>query len=105
MKTPWWIELYFDTALDTGIDPFSVMDLFRLESTNYSLLFSPQSIITDHFSRADPVGGWEHLERIEIRGFLTNTVQSGIVTFRIPAGLRDNLGNRSSEDFRISLLK
>ena len=105
VKTPWWIELYFDTARDTNIDIFSVMDLFRLESTNNALVFSPQSIITENFTRPDPRAGWEHYYRVEIRGVLTNTVQSGIVTFRIPAGLKDKQGNRSSEDFRISLLK
>jgi len=100
-----WIELYFEIAPDTDIDPFSVMDLFRVEATNQALIFSPRSIRTENFTLASPREGWENLRRIEIRGFLTNTVHSGIVTFRISPGLRDKLGNRSAVDFRVSLLK
>jgi len=81
------------------------MDLFRVEVTNQALLFSPRSIVTEGFTLADPREGWENLRRFEIRGFLTNTVHSGVVTFRIPPGLRDKLGNRSTVDFRVSLLK
>ena len=104
-QTPAWIELYFETAGGTEIDIFSLMDLFRVESTNQALTFSPRSVLTENFSWADPEDGWENLQRIEIRGFLTNTVHNGIVTFHIPAGLRDKRGNRSTTDFRISLLK
>ena len=100
-----WVELYFETAPDTEIDLFSVMDLFRLESTNQALTFSPRSVSCDDFTWASPKEGWEEFQRVEVRGFMTNTVYSGIVTFRIPAGLADKRGNRSDEDFRISLLK
>jgi len=104
VKTPWWIELYFDIARDTSIDLFSVMELFSLKTTNNALIFSPQ-IVTGDFTREDPSIGWEHFQRIEIRGLLTNTVQSGVVTFQISSGLKDKRGNRNSENFRISLLK
>ena len=104
-QTAAWIELYFETALETEIDLFSVMDLFRLESTNQALAFSPRNVIRNDFTWAAPREGWEEFQRVEIRGFITNTAQSGIVTFRIPAGLTDKRGNRSDEDFRISLLK
>jgi len=104
-KTDSWIELYFEVAPDTEIDPFSVMDLFRVESTNQALSFSPRSVRTDNFTWSSPAPDWENFQRLEIRGFLTNTVHSGIVTFRIPSGLSDRCGNRSSADFRISLLK
>jgi len=104
-ETPAWIELYFQAAPDTEIDLFSLMDLFRVESTNQALVFSPRSIRATDFTIADPKEGWENLQRFEIRGLLTNTVHSGIVTFRIPPGLRDRRGNRSDVDFRISLLK
>ena len=104
-QTPAWIELYFETSTGTEIDPFSVMDLFRVESTNQALVFSPRSIRTGDFTLEDPRPGWENLSRFEIRGFLTNMVRSGIVTFRIPPGLMDKRGNRSTVDFRISLLK
>ena len=104
-STDSWIELYFETGPDTEPDPFSVMDLFRVESTNQALTFSPRSIRTDGFTLASAAPGWENFRRLEIRGVLTNTVHSGIVTFRIPPGLRDRRGNKSSADFRISLLK
>lgn len=103
--TPAWIELYFETAPGAEIDLFSVMDLFRVECTNQALVFSPRSIRTADFSLADSRDGWEKLRRIEIRGFLTNTVNSGVVTFRVAPGLRDSRGNSSAVDFRISLLK
>ena len=104
-QIPSWIELYFEAAPDTEIDTFSVMDLFRVESTNQALVFSPRSIRTENFTLSSPGEGWENLRRLEIRGVLTNTVHSGLVTFRIPPGLRDKRGNRSAVDFRISLLK
>jgi len=104
-KTPSWAELYFECAEGTEIDLFSVMDLFRLESTNQALVFSPRSVIRNDYTWDLPAEGWEKYHRIEVRGFITNTVQSGIVTFRIPPGLADKRGNRSDEDFRISLLK
>ena len=104
-KIPSWIELYFETAHETEIDLFSVMDLFRVESTNQALTFSPRTVVTEGFTWAAPKEGWENFRRIEIRGILTNTVHSGVVTFRIPSGLMDKRGNRSAEDFRISLLK
>ena len=104
-KTSSWIELYFEIAPDTDIDLFSVMDLFRVEPTNQALDFSPRSIRVEDFSLTDPRSGWETFRRVEIRGVLTNSVHSGLVTFRIPPGLRDKRGNRSAADFRISLLK
>ena len=104
-QTPAWIELYFETAAGTEIDHFSLMDLFRVESTNNALSFSPRSLKTSDFTITDPVEGWEDLHRIEIRGILVNSVNSGVVTFRIPPGLRDKRGNRSALDFRISFLK
>ena len=104
-QIPSWIELYFETAQETEIDTFSVMDLFRVESTNQALVFSPRSIRTEDFTRPSPREGWEDLRRLEIRGVITNTVHSGVVTFRIPPGLRDKRGNRSTVDFRVSLLK
>lgn len=117
-QTPAWIELYFETAPEsaaetnnqyspsgTEIDLFSIMDLFRVESTNQSLVFSPRSVKTNGFTLAAPSEGWETYQRIEIQGLLTNTVHSGIVTFRVPPGLRDKRGNISDVDFRVSLLK
>ena len=104
-QTAAWIELYFETAPDTEIDTFSLMDLFRVEASNQALEFSPRSIRATSFTIDAPREGWEHLQRFEVRGFLTNTVHNGVVTFRIPPGIRDKRGNRSDVDFRISLLK
>lgn len=105
VSVPVWIELYFETAPDTEIDPFSLMDLFSVEPINNALKFSPRSISADSFSCASPREGWEDFQRLEIRGFLSNLVQSGIVRFCIAAGLADKRGNRNSQEFRISLLK
>ena len=105
VATSSWIELYFETAPGAEIDLFSVMDLFRVETTNQALHFSPRSISIDDLIWPSAKDGWEKYYRVEIRGLLTNTVQSGVVTFRIPSGLKDTRGNRSISDFRISLLK
>ncbi|MDR1618829.1 MAG: Ig-like domain-containing protein [Treponema sp.] len=102
---PLWIELYFDTAEGAKADPLSVMALFRVETTNNVLFFSPRSVETENFTFAEPAAGWETCDRVEIRGLLTNTVDSGVVSFIVGAGLEDSLGNKSGELFRISLLK
>ncbi|MDR2258085.1 MAG: Ig-like domain-containing protein [Treponema sp.] len=102
---PAWIELYFDTAPGADIDVFSVMDLFRIESTNNVFTFSPQSIEGENFSFPDPRPGWESYRRLEIRGKLTNTINAGVVSFCLDPGLGDTLGNQNENPFRISLLK
>jgi|GEM_PF-641675 len=104
-QTSAWIELYFETAPDTEIDTFSLMDMLRVEATNQALEFLPGSIRARDFTIAAPREGWEDLQRFEIRGSLINKAHTGIVTFRIPPGLKDKRGNRSDVDFRISLSK
>jgi hypothetical protein len=105
VEVPLWIELYFDTAEDAKVDPFSVMTLFRVETTNNVLTFSPRNLKAENFTLAEPRAGWESCDRVEIEGFLTNTVNSGVVSFIVGEGLSDSLGNRSEELFRISLSK
>jgi hypothetical protein len=105
VATPIWIELYFDTVPSAAVDLFSVMELFRVDTSNNSLSFSPRSIRDDDFSFPVPWAGWEDYKRVEIRGFLTNTVNPGVVTFQIGEGLCDTLGNRNEKAFRIPLLK
>ncbi|MDR0601770.1 MAG: Ig-like domain-containing protein [Treponema sp.] len=100
-----WIELYFDTAEGTSIDLLSLMELFRVETSNGALSFSPRDVRRDDFSEAEPHPGWEQYERVEIRGVLVNTTRGGIVNFIIGAGQKDSLGNRSEKAFSISLLK
>lgn len=102
---PAWIELYFDAAPGAEIDVFSVMDLFRIETTNSVFSFSPQSVRADNFSLPDPRPGWESFRRLEIRGKLTNTLNAGVVSFCLDPGLADTLGNQNPRAFRISLLK
>ena len=100
-----WIELYFTVAHGASIDRFSLMELFRIETSNNVLTFSPRQIKTGGFSAAEPQTGWENFERIEIAGILTNSTNFGIVNFQISPGLMDSLGNKSEKQFRISLVK
>ncbi|AEF82200.1 Ig-like domain-containing protein [Leadbettera azotonutricia] len=102
---PVWIELYFETAMDTEINTFSLMELFKVESTNNAVSFSPRNIKNKDFALPDAVPGWENHCRIEMEGLMTNTVNSGVVSFYIRAGLEDLKGNKSPEIHKISLLK
>ncbi|MDR1899256.1 MAG: Ig-like domain-containing protein [Treponema sp.] len=104
-EVPLWIELYFDTAEGARVDPFSVMALFRVETSNNVLSFSSRSLRTEDFTIAEPRAGWESCDRVEIRGFLINTINSGVVSFIVDSGLGDSLGNKSGELFRVSVLK
>jgi hypothetical protein len=104
-ETPVWIELYFDTGPDTSINLYSLMDLFRVEVTGNALYFSPQSVRNSDFSLEEKREVWEAYERVEIRGLLTNKINSGVVTFKIGAGLEDERGNSNNNAFMISLLK
>ncbi|MCL2440264.1 MAG: Ig-like domain-containing protein [Treponema sp.] len=100
-----WIELYFTTALDAEIDIFSLMELFRIETSNNVISFSPRQIKVSGFSAADPQDGLDNLLRIEISGILVNSTNFGIVNFIILPGLRDNLGNINNKQIRLPLIK
>jgi hypothetical protein len=100
-----WIELYFNTARGASIDIFSVMELFRIETSNNVLTFSPRRIKAENFTIPKPSSGWEDFERVEITGILTNSVYFGIVNFQIGSGLKDSLGNKNEKLFRISTIK
>jgi hypothetical protein len=102
---PEWIELYFDCAENARPDLFSIMELFSVNSSNNATAFSARSIRDSDFSILIPQKEWESFQRVEIRGLLTNTINSGIVNFQLNAGLKDSLGNKSEKQFRISLLK
>jgi hypothetical protein len=102
---PLWVELYFDTAPGAKVDLFSLMNLFSLEAGNNALSFHPKSVQAENFTWTDPQPGWESFQRVEIRGNLTNTVKSGMASFRIRPGLLDSRGNRNGEEFRLVLLK
>jgi len=100
-----WIEFYFDTAPDASVDPFSLMELFRIDTTNNVIDFSPRRIKKENFTVPEPEKGWEKYQRMEISGVLTNTTNYGIVSFQITAGLSDSYGNKNENSFRIPVIK
>jgi len=100
-----WIELYFSAAQDASIDLFSVMELFRVETSNNVINFYPRYVKSENFSVAIPQIGFENHQRIEITGILVNSIFSGIINFQIGSGLKDSLGNRNEKSQRISLIK
>ncbi|MDR3019595.1 MAG: Ig-like domain-containing protein [Treponema sp.] len=98
-----WIELYFDTAEGAIVDSFSLMELFRIETSNNVLTFSPSRIKTFGFTVVEP--HWENYQRIEIAGNITNSTNFGIIYIQIGAGLRDSLENKNENPLRISIQK
>jgi len=104
-KESTWFEFYFSCAQGADIDLFSFMELFRIETSNNVINFSPNQVKTSGFSVSDPQTGWEDFFRIEIAGDLTNTTNYGIIYFQIAAGLKDNLGNKNENLLRITLVK
>ncbi|MDR1177304.1 MAG: Ig-like domain-containing protein [Spirochaetaceae bacterium] len=102
---PSWIELYFDTAPGGEINLFSLMDLFRIESTNSALSFSPRSVVQDAFTWAHPHDPWSAYTRVEIRGLMVNHPAQGVIRFIVGSGLEDSLENRTAEAFELPLVK
>jgi len=100
-----WIELYFLTAEDASIDLFSLMEIFRIDTSNNVISFSPRQVKDADFSAAEPYIGMEEYKRVEITGYLTNSTNFGIVNIQVAAGLKDSLGNRNDKLQKISLLK
>jgi len=100
-----WIELYFSAAENASIDLFSVMELFRIETSNNVISFSPHHVKSEKFTVSEPHAGCEDLKRIEISGNLVNSTYFGIINFIIAAGLKDTHGNINENSFRISLIK
>ena len=100
-----WIEFYFDTAEGAAINPFSLMELFRVETSNNVLTFSPRQVKTKNFTITSPQAGWENYQRLEITGNLTNSTNYGIISFQISSGLTDSLDNKNENTLRISVVK
>ena len=100
-----WIELYFSLAEGASVDLFSLMDLFRTDTSNNVLNFSPRYVKTNNFTITEPHSGCEEFQRIEVMGNLTNTTDYGIVVFQISGGLKDSFGNKNEKTQKISLLK
>jgi hypothetical protein len=100
-----WIELYFNTAEEAEIDIFSLMELFRIETSNNVIVFSPRGIRTNNFSVFDPHAEWKNYKRVEIAGTLINSTNLGIISFQIASGLKDSLNNKNDKLQRISVIK
>jgi len=100
-----WIELYFDCADNASINLFSLIEKFRVDTSNNVIQFSSVSVKCENFSILNPAAQWEKYFRIEISGTLTNTVNSGLVHFVVNQGLLDSKGNLSEKQFMISLIK
>jgi hypothetical protein len=100
-----WFDLYFSAAEGADIDLFSLMELFRIETSNNVFSFSPNQIKTSGFSVSDPQTGWENFLRIEIGGTFVNTTNYGLVYFQIAAGLKDSLRNKNENSQRITFIK
>lgn len=100
-----WVELYFNTAHGAAVDLFSLMELFRVETSNNVLTFSARKIKSSGFSEDTPQAGWENMQRVEISGTLSNSVNFGIVNFIIGSGLKDSLDNKNENLQRVSLDK
>jgi hypothetical protein len=100
-----WIEIYFETAEGASVDQFSLMELFRIETSNNVISFSPRQVKFTNFTIPNPYNGMKNYQRIEISGILTNSTNFGIINIQIAAGLKDNLGNKNDKSQRISLIK
>jgi hypothetical protein len=105
-----WIEFYFETAEGAfgekaAIDQFSLMELFRIETSNNVITFSPRQVKAANFSASAPHSDWEFLERLEIAGNIVNSTNYGLVIFQIGAGLKDSFGNKNENPQKISLVK
>ena len=100
-----WIEFYFDTAEGAFVDQFSIMELFRIETSNNVITFSPRQVKTSGFSISAPQTGWENYQRVEAAGYVTNSINFGIISFIIGSGLKDSLGNKNSKIQKISVVK
>jgi hypothetical protein len=100
-----WIELYFSVAPDASINTFSLMELFRIETSNNVVNFSPRRVKTDNFTVSSPHDGWEDYQRVEIGGTLTNSTNFGLIYLQIGAGLADSLGNNNENLQKITFIK
>jgi len=100
-----WIELYFIVTEGAFIDPFSVMEHFRIDTSNNVIVFSSRKIKSADFTMKEPHTGWENYQRLEITGTLTNSIYFGLVNFIINAGLKDSLGNKNEKQQLIQVIK
>ncbi|GHU38889.1 hypothetical protein FACS1894190_01530 [Spirochaetia bacterium] len=99
------IELYFKVADGCEIDLFSVRELFRLDTTNNSLIFSPKVVSNQSFYIPEPAGMFSDYKRVEIKGDIENKTNSGIIKFYIASGLRDSKNHKNLNFQAIELTK
>lgn len=99
------VEVYCVLADGASVDPFSVMEKFRVSATNGALSFSPRNVRTSSFTYAVPYGPWAGCARFEVDGYLTNRTAAGVVTFELSSGFSDSLLNRTTEAAILPLLK
>jgi hypothetical protein len=100
-----WIELYFKTAEGAVIDKFSLMELFRIETSNNVITFSPRFVKNANFSVLHPQPGWENYQRLEITGIMINSVNFGLINFLVGAGLKDSLNNKNEKPQQVLVIK
>ena len=104
-----WIELYFSAADGASIDLFSVMELFRIETSNNVIAFSPRLVKLSNKKIIEPLNieclNEVNYQRVEITGNLVNSTSYGIINFIIAPGLTDTFGNKNNKTFKISLVK
>lgn len=98
-------ELYFEMADDAGLNLFSLRDLFRIETTNNALYFSPKAVIDHNFTQTSPAVEFAEFYRVEVRGEIENTTNFGIIKFYIPPGLCDVKSNINNKAQSIQLSK
>jgi hypothetical protein len=103
-------ELYFETALDAEINLFSLMDLFRVETTNSCISFTPKLMNKKILLSGDvpvdfDVVDFNSLYCAEISGTIQNTVNSGLFKFYIAPGLTDTKNNKTNTAMYINLIK
>jgi len=100
-----WIELYFSASEGASIDLFSLMEFFRIETSNNVINFSLRQIKTSNYTVPEPYPHEANYHRFELVGYLTNTTNYGIINFQIASGLQDSFGNKNESLQRISVIK
>ncbi|GMO28203.1 MAG: hypothetical protein Ta2F_03750 [Termitinemataceae bacterium] len=105
IEKDFFVELYFETAEDAQINLFSLRELFRIETTNNAISFSSRLVIDSGFSQTDPAEGFSSLQRIEVKGKITNSNNLGLIKFYIAPGLTDTKLNKNTKAMSIQLNK
>ena len=100
-----WIELYFSVAEGASVDLYSLMEFFRIETSNNVINFSIRTMNILENTEYTPLSGSENIQRVELIGNLINSTNYGLINFQIAPGLRDSFGNKNESLQIISLTK